>query len=253
MRVTRALMGMPVIVELIDGSDADIERIFAHFADVDARFSTYKHDSEVNRLNRGDLILDHASADMLEVLRLCDAERIRTNGYFDARTPAGVLDPSGLVKGWAIRTASKLAERMGYHDYWIEAGGDIQLSGNDEDGRPWSVGIRHPFEPDKIVDAIEPGGRGVATSGTYLRGVHIYDPHTGKPPHSSVVSLTVVARDVYEADLWATTAFAMGESGLDMLAAMPGIEAYAIDADGIATHTAGWQDLQHTASDAISI
>lgn len=253
MRVTRALMGMPVVVELVDAPDADIDRIFSYFAEVDARFSTYKHDSEMSRLGRGDLSLEHASPELLEVLHLCDAERIRTSGYFDARTPSGSLDPSGLVKGWAIRNAARLAERMGYHDYWIEAGGDIQLSGNDEDGRPWRVGIRHPQEPGTIVDVIEPGACGVATSGTYLRGSHIYDPHTGRAPLTPFVSLTVVASDVYEADLWATTAFAMGEAGLDMLAAMPGVEAYAIDENGMATYTAGWQNAKHAAPGTIPV
>lgn len=241
MRVIRDIMGMPVVVELVDGSDADIEQAFERFKEIDARFSTYKHESEISRINRGDLSLESASAEMLSVLALAERERVRTGGVFDIRTPDGTLDPSGLVKGWAIREVARLVERLGHHDYWIEAGGDIQINGHDEDGREWRVGIRHPSEHDAIVQAIAPGPSGIATSGTYLRGQHIYDPRTGRAVDSPYLSLTVVGPDVYEADLWATTAFVMGEAGVEFMASMPGFEAYAIDRAGIATMTPGWQ------------
>lgn len=243
MRVIRALMGMPVAVELIDGTDADIERIFGYFADIDARFSTYKHTSEISQLNRGDISLEHASSDMLEVLALAEQAKLETDGIIDVRTPAGTLDPSGIVKGWAIRNAGRLAEKLGYHDYWIEAGCDIQVAGHDEDNRLWRVGVRHPFTPDAIAQALTLTNCGIATSGTYARGEHIYDPRTGKPALSPYVSLTVLGPDVYQADLWATAAFIMGEAGLDILAARDGFEAYAIGHDGIATMTPGWLAL----------
>lgn len=243
MRVTRALMGMPVAIELVGGTESDREALFSLFAAVDARFSTYKHDSEISQLNRGDVSLERASKEMLEVLSLCEHEKTHSGGVFDIRTPDGTLDPSGLVKGWALRKAAQLAEHLGYSDYWIEAGGDIQTSGRDEDGNRWRVGIRNPFEKDSLACVICPDARGVATSGTYLRGTHIYDPRTGLAVDSPYVSLTVVGPDVYEADMWATKAFVLGEDGLALLARMNGFEAYAIGHDHTVTTTPDWNSL----------
>jgi thiamine biosynthesis lipoprotein len=240
MRITRAIMGMPVVVEIVGADEATYRRAFARFQEVDDRFSTYKRDSEISRINRGDLSLEHASGEMLQMLALAEHEKSRTGGIFDIRTPDGTLDPSGIVKGWAIRDVARMVEHAGYHDYWVEAGGDIQVSGHDEDGAPWRIGIRHPFEKDRLVQVIRLSDGGVATSGTYARGEHLYDPRTGRAADSPFVSLTVIASDVYEADLWATTAFVSGEEGLARLAALPGLEAYAIAHDGIATMTEGW-------------
>ena len=114
---------------------------------------------------------------MREVLALAEQTKRETGGYFDIRRPDGTLDPSGIVKGWAIRNAAAIIAASGVRDFFIEAGGDIQSSGTNASGKPWSVGIRNPFNADEIIKVVYPRGRGVATSGTYVRGQHIYDPH----------------------------------------------------------------------------
>jgi thiamine biosynthesis lipoprotein len=240
MRITRAIMGMPVVIEIVGATEEEYEPAFARFREVDDRFSTYKRDSEISRINRGDLSIEHASHEMLEILALAEREKGRTDGVFDIRTPDGLLDTSGLVKGWAIRDVARSIERAGHHDYWVEAGGDIQVSGFDEEGSMWRIGIRHPFEKDKLVQVVTLTEGGIATSGTYARGSHLYDPRTGRVADSPFVSLTVIGPDVYEADLWATTAFVLGEEGLARIAAMPRLETYAIAKDGIATMSSGW-------------
>lgn len=245
MRETRDIMGMPVVVDIVGGDAADRDRVFSFFESIDRRFSTYRADSEISRINRGELGASEESASMREVLALSEREKSRFGGYFDIRTPAGTLDPSGLVKGWAIREAAEQAARDGFGSFWIEAGGDIQTVGTDEAGRPWSVGIRNPFDTDTIVDVVYPHGRGIATSGTYLRGEHIYDPHTGRTVETPFISLSVVAKDVYEADMQATAAFAMGARGIEYLEDAADVEAYAIDRSGIATMTSGWKALRN--------
>ena len=126
---------------------------------------------------------------MREVLALAEQTRRETDGYFDIRTPAGTLDPSGIVKGWAIRNAAALVARSGARDYFVDAGGDIQSAGHNGEGKAWRVGIRNPFDQAEIIKVVEPRGKGVATSGTYVRGQHIYDPHArGAPSRRSSAS-----------------------------------------------------------------
>src|SRR5487761_1960741 len=99
------VMGMPVIVEVCDaGFDAGVlDRLFAWLRFVDETFSTYREDSEISRLNRGEISLAETHASVQSVLSQCESLRLRTNGYFVAAAPmaalGGGIDPSGLVKG----------------------------------------------------------------------------------------------------------------------------------------------------------
>ena len=233
-------MGMPVVVEIVGATHAALDPIFEHFRRVDAQFSPFKLSSEVSRINRREIAPDAYSALMREILALAEETRLAARGYFNIQNPDGILDPSGLVKGWAIRHAARLARETGHIDYWIEAGGDIQVAGKNAEGDPWRVGIRHPFDEREIVKVLRLSDCGVATSGNYVRGDHIYNPHTGKPAPSGLVSTTVVASDVYEADRFATAAFAMGAEGIAFIESLPGCEGYAIAEDGTATMTSGF-------------
>jgi len=230
-------MGMPITVDL-GGSAGDlIERIFDYFDDVDRRFSTYRPDSEISAINRNDIPVRDWSGQMLDVMRIAEQTRRETAGYFDIHRPDGALDPSGIVKGWAIRNAAEIVRRTGVSDFFIEAGGDIESSGKNASGRDWSVGIRSPFHTSEIVKVVYPRGHGVATSGTYARGQHIYNPRTAHDPISDIVSLTVIGSDVLEADRFATAAFAMGRDGILFIEQIQGLEGYLIDSNCRATPT----------------
>lgn len=242
MRETQLIMGMPITVEVVGGgTGATLEAVFSYFREVDAQFSPYKPDSEVSAMNRGEIAPDRTSPEMQEVLSLSLLTRHETHGYFDVRRPDGRFDPSGLVKGWAIRNAARGLEAEGMVNYFVEAGGDVQCCGVNADGEPWRVGVRHPLDAGKIVKVIAPGDRGVATSGSYVRGNHVYDPATGKHASDEIVSLTVIGPDVYEADRFATAAYAMGRDGIRFVEATYGLEGYAIDRHGRATMTSGFR------------
>lgn len=239
MRITRDLMGMPVTIDIVGASDATLhERAFELLYDIDLRFSPYRDGNELSALNQG---AGSPSPDIAEILALAERTRTETDGYFDIRRPDGRIDPSGIVKGWAIARAADLIHASGSASYFVDAGGDIASRGHNAEGQPWRVGIRHPFELAEIVQVVIPDGRGVATSGTYLRGQHIYDPYRPGAPLTDIVSLTVIADDVIEADRFATAGFAMGEAGIQFIERRPGLEGYAIGADGIATMTSGWE------------
>jgi thiamine biosynthesis lipoprotein len=234
-------MGMPVTVDVGQAVDGTlIEAVFAYFEHVDRRFSTYRTDSEIAAINRGDLSMDDCSAEMRDVLALAQQTKVDTGGFFDIRRPDGSLDPSGIVKGWAIRNAARIVRDAGLGDFFIDAGGDIQSSGKNSSGKDWSVGIRNPFNADEIIKIVYPRGQGVATSGTYVRGPHIYNPLGAGEPIADIASLTVIGADVLEADRFATAAFAMGKSGIFFLEQMSGLEGYVVDIDGRGTPTSGF-------------
>jgi thiamine biosynthesis lipoprotein len=130
--------------------------------------------------------------------------------------------------------------RAGCRNFYVCAGGDVETAGTNAQGLPWRVGIQHPFQLDQIVKVLAISDRGVATSGTYLQGAHIYDPRGDGAPMREIVSLTVVGPDIYEADRFATAAFAMGRAGIQFVEQLIGCEGYLIDRYGQATFTSGF-------------
>jgi thiamine biosynthesis lipoprotein len=234
-------MGMPITIEVRGGDTvAVVKRAFRYFEAVDRRFSTYRADSEISALNTGAIDATSLSDEMRDVFAIADLTRKQTDGYFNIKRADGSIDPSGIVKGWAIRNAARLIAEAGFKNFFVEAGGDVQSVGRNCAGREWRVGIRNPFHPTEIIKAIEPRGRGVATSGTYARGQHIYNPHAPGAFISSIVSLCVIGPDILEADRFATAAFAMGADGINFIEAMPDLEGYMVDAGGVATMTTGF-------------
>ena len=175
-----------------------------------------------------------ACEDMKIIFALAEQTRRESNGYFDIHHN-GSMDPSGIVKGWAIYNAAEILRKRGYENFYVDAGGDIQASGKNTQGEKWRVGIRNPFNTDEIVKILSVTDCGVATSGTYVRGQHIYNPKNDGQDITDILSLTVIGPDVYEADRFATAAFAMGRAGIDFIESLQGFEGYMIDKDKRAT------------------
>jgi thiamine biosynthesis lipoprotein len=245
MRQERTIMGMPISIEIVSSGigQKDFDEIFNFFVYVDEKFSTYKPTSETSQINNG-LIKEHQySQDMKEVIKLSNETARETNGFFTTVAKDASFDPLGLVKGWAIYKASILLEKRGLNNFYIEAGGDIQTKGKNADQEKWSVGIRNPFNRDEVVKIVYLSGQGIATSGTYARGQHIINPLEPNVPITEIVSLTVIGPNVYEADRFATAAFAMGKSGIEFIENLEGFEGYMIDSQGIATYTNGFDIL----------
>lgn len=251
MKDTRSIMGMPITIHIADAEAAKdvLEKVFEYFEYVDQKFSTYKKTSEISRINRGELRESDYSKDMKTILALAEKTRRETSGYFDIRTPAGMIDPSGIVKGWAIQNAANLLKKLGVKNFYIDAGGDVQAEGRNEEGAEWRIGIRNPLNSkEEIVKVVHLAGKGIATSGTYLRGEHIYNPTNGRPA-TDIVSLSVIGPNVYEADRFATAAFAMGNDGINFIEQLRGFEGYSINPDGIGTMTSGFETYTQYAHD----
>ncbi len=186
------IMGMPIVVDVRDDDvdDYALEQVFDWLRFVDRTFSTYSADSDISRLNRGELTLAEAHPDVLEVLALCEVLRRETDGFFEART-AGGIDSCGVVKGWAVDRGGWILESAGARNYCINAGGDIRACGQAVPGEAWWVGIQHPIVRESIAGAIPATDLAIATSGAYARGEHVLDPWSGRPP-DGVLSVTVI-------------------------------------------------------------
>ncbi len=232
-----------------------LDAFFAVLTDIDRRFSPYRPDSEVSRISRGELAEEDASPDLRWILGACEDLRRISGGTFDARghRPDGSLDPSGIVKGWAIEEGTAVLEAAGLRDYAINAGGDVLAAGGPEPGAgprdraigaptPWRVGIQHPLEPGSIAAVLLVRDRAVATSGQYQRPGHLRDPRGGNAP-GELLSLTVVGPSLTWADAYATAAFPMGLAGLEWVHDRLGYGALAIGTDLRVTWTPAVEPL----------
>jgi thiamine biosynthesis lipoprotein len=233
-RRVEQIMGMPIVIDLRDdGANDDVlDLAFSELRAVDARFSTYRDDSDIVRMNRGELALADAHPDVHEILDRCAELHAETNGFFDVRAlDAAMLEPSGLVKGWGVDRVAALLEDAGLRDFAVNAGGDVVIRGSARPEPCWRVGIQHPQIPGSLAKVVIGNDLAIATSGAYARGHHVLDPHTGRPP-AGVLSVTVTGPVLATADAYATAAFAMGDSGPAWTARLRGYEAMTILADG---------------------
>jgi thiamine biosynthesis lipoprotein len=245
------IMGMPISIHLRGTAEATrraaaIDAVYAELRAVDRVFTTYREDSEIRRLDRGELTLDECDPTVPEVLALAEEARRRTDGFFDVRLPAASggswLDPSGLVKGWATERAARHLAALAGDDHYLNAGGDIAVHSDGPQSPGWRIGIEHPDSPGSVLRVLEVRAGGVATSGTAHRGAHLVDPTTGRPA-TAVRSVTVAGPSLLWADVYATAACARGADAVDWLESLDGYEALVVTRAGAAWMTAGMRRL----------
>jgi thiamine biosynthesis lipoprotein len=232
------VMGTVVSLHVRDAPEgaerAAVAAATAFLHEADARFSPYTFDSEVNRIERGELLVADAHPDVRAVVRRCADLSDETGGAFDVRA-RGRLDPSALVKGWAAERAAAILVAHGVADFCLNAGGDVVARGT------WRVGVRHPHDAHALAAALTVTDAAVATSGLYERGAHLVDPRTGAAP-TGVVSVTVAGPDLALADAYSTAAFALGADGPAWTLGLParGYEALSITTDDRVMSTPGF-------------
>ena len=248
-RVPEPVMGTVVSLSL-DAPEVPAEKLWLAVAEAravlhqaDAVFSTWKANSPLNQLRRGELRLDQGPKEMAEVLLLCARAREISGGWFDPWASPGGVDPTGLVKGWAAARALDVFRRAGVSSAMVSAGGDVATLGHPgvERGRPWRIGICDPWDRRALAGVVEVRGSGaVCTSGTYERGAHLFDPWTAQPAIRTV-SATVTGPDLALADALATALAVGGDEALDAIEALEGYQGCLIRPDGSGAATAGWR------------
>ncbi len=259
-RRAERVMGTVISLFAPDGGadSAAADGCFAWLHEVDRRFSPYRPDSEVSRLVRDAPARDEPGAgqagaatlprsagmspEMGEVLELCDVVGLLSDGAFDVRRhrPDGALDPTGVVKGWAVDRAGQILWQGGLGRFCIGAGGDVLARGGRAPGVPWRIGIAHPTVRGAVALTLEADDLAVATSGSTERGEHIVDARNGEVPRG-LLTLSVAGASLGRADAYATAAFAMGSAGPRWVESLPGYAACATTPDERLVVTRGLQ------------
>jgi thiamine biosynthesis lipoprotein len=238
----RQIMGLPISLH-VRGPRArsvrvaqEAEHLFAELKAADALFSTWKPNSQVSRIRRGDLRLEHADPRVQRAAALCEEATSRTGGAFTAWLPDehGEIrfDPTGLVKGWVVGEAFQaLGERLADHDALISAGGDVAVACARVDTPDWQIAIEDPRDRTRTLLTIPLRTGAVATSGTAARGNHIIDPRVGSPARD-LLSATVVGPELVWADVYATAAFVLGRQAGPFIETIADHAAVLVSADG---------------------
>lgn len=235
-------MGVPMSVDIRSSPrssaivDDAVRHAFAVLHADEARFSPFLPDSEVSRINRGELSLADAGPLLREVLDIASRTHRRTAGAFDCWTPDGRLDTNGVVKGWSVQRASRSLTQAGIGSFCFNAGGDVVVCGQPEPGRRWHVAVRSPHTSTPLA-VLAVTDQAVATSATYERGHHIWDNRIGQGV-ATLASVTVIADDLTTADVLATAVFVLGAEGVQWAADTYDCSVLALDQTG-ALHTAG--------------
>lgn len=232
--------GAPPVAEAeeLHAATAVVELLFAG---LDATFSLYRPESEASRLARAELSLPDASQDMRRLYADAVGWRLLTEGAFTPERPDGVLDLSGIVKGYAIREAGISLQALGLRDWCLNAGGDVLVSGSPVPGtnEAWQAGIVDPEDRRTLVAGYPLGAHGItralATSGSAERGDHIWTAGTaGKSVRSAAEfrQVSVAGADIVTADVLATAIVAGGMPMLDRATDGWDVDVLAVRRDG---------------------
>src|SRR3972149_3192445 len=156
------------------------------------------------------------------------------------------LDLGGIAAGYAVDKGIDAIKKWGINNALINAGGDIRVTGESENGK-WKIGILHPREENKLINTLTLKDISVTTSGDYRkyfisggkRYHHILNPSTGLPTEG-VQSVTIIAPFAVDADALATAVFVMGKkNGMKLVEKLKDIEGIIIDSDGLVVYSSG--------------
>ena len=255
-----------ITYQYADDLQAEIE---AELQKVDGEFSMFNPQSTVARINGGDSTVER-SAMFCEIFELAKTVNKETNGAFDIHvaplvnawgfgfkhdqlpTPQQVdsllkirdqMDFSAIAKGYGCDVVARLLRSHGIENFMVEIGGEVVLSGHNDKGQPWHIGVNKPVENPEDGDlqtVLSITDCAIATSGNYRnfyykdgqRYAHTIDPRTGYPVQHSLLSATVVAADCATADAYATSFMVLGlDSAQAVLNSHPELKAYLIYSD----------------------
>jgi FAD:protein FMN transferase len=212
-----------------------LDRAGLMLQEADDVFSLWRPDSPVSRLRRGEISCAEAPSEMAAVMSACETARQLSGGWFDPWAMPGGFDPTGYVKGWAAQQALAALDGLAMHGALVNAAGDIASIGRQPSGDAFRIGIADPAEPRQLAVIAELTGC-IATSGTYERGSHLIDPHSGSPT-ARAASASVTGPDLGLADALATAIAVAGAEGLDLVEPLAGYEALVIGWDGCTRST----------------
>lgn len=169
------------------------------------------------------------------------------------------IDLGGVAKGYAVDEIRKIYEKHHIESGLINLGASSMYAvGKTTKGKPWNIGIKHPRSDNNQdflgIVAIE--NQALSTSGDYERyfiqdGVryhHIFDPRTGYPARSGVMSDSIIIDGSVPhagilSDMLTTIVFVLGpQKGLDLVHSMEGVDCEITGTDNAIYMTPGFRD-----------
>ena len=220
----------PEIDAAIDGARGELEW-------ADRTFSTWRVDSPINRLRRGEIALGEAPSEVADVLDGCRIAKELSGGWFDPWALPDGVDPTGYVKGWAAARALEALRVEGVEGAMVNAARDIASFGG-VGGYPFRVGIVRPDAPGSLACVVTLRDS-IATSGDYLRGPHLVNPFS-ETATTNVASASVTGPDLALADALATALAVGGDEVLARIERIEHYEALTIGFDGVRGWTSGF-------------
>lgn len=147
-------------------------------------------------------------------------ENISLDGNLVSFKKEGVqIDLGGAAKGYCADRVREVLKSFGVKNALIDLGGNIYALGKNEQGGSWRIGLQKPGGKRGEYFSIEElSDKTAVTSGSYERYFeengkiyhHILDRSTGKPADSGLISVTVISKNSFEADMLSTAIFVMG-------------------------------------------
>jgi len=239
------VMGTIVTIDVYVDAGMPVDRLAAHVGRArsalhraDDVFSTWKADSPMSRLRRGEATVGQMPPEVAVVLDACRAARVLSDGWFDPWALPGGVDPTGYVKGWAAERALDALRMPDVAAAVVNAAGDIASFGGPAPGAPFRFAVVDPFDRTRLACVVEHTGA-LATSGTYERGQHLFDPRSRRAT-LAVASATVTGPELGMADALATALAVGGQDVLERIDALDGFEALVIGHDGARRSTSGF-------------
>jgi len=154
----------------------------------------------------------------------------RAPGKILLPSPGMALDFGGFGKEYAVDIVAQMALDHGINNVLVDFGHDLRALGAPS-GKPlWHIGLEDPQNPGKTNGSMGISGRGVASSGDYIRHFkinghrfgHIIDPRTGWPVSNGCTQATVLADTCLHAGVLSTTAFVLGQAeGIKFIQGFP--------------------------------
>lgn len=180
-----------------------------------------------------------AVEEIQEILQLIDYTKImlEDDGTIRYAIPGMQVTLDGIAKGYIVDQGVQVLMAQGFHNAYVEAGGDLMTIGKKPNGKPWKIGIRNPRSDNlQKMATIDLSDRAIATSGDYLqyftddkRAHHIINPKTGFSPINTASS-SIIAPTVAMADGLATATMVLGpQVAAELVESLPDCEGYFFD------------------------
>ena len=196
------------------------------------------------------------STDISAALNLIGLEKVAiSNNQILSKTENVHIDLSAIAKGYAVDKISKFLKNNSLPNHMVEIGGEVKVSGENQDGNKWKIGIQDPnLQNSSPLTTLLLSDRGIATSGNYRnyydlngkRYSHIISPLTGYPIDNNILGVTVISNTCVDSDALATALMVMSLSdGIKLVEDLKNVEAFYVLDGGEYKLSSGFMNFAH--------